>query len=80
MRVGELMELLRGFPPDLLVLFCPQGAGLNDDDVAVTPLDAVMNLVAVAQQKAMGFKVSGIEDSGHEGAVVIYSINVRDME
>jgi hypothetical protein len=80
MRVGELAELLREFPPELPVFFCPQGDGLNEDHIALAPQDAVMNLVAIAQQKAMGFNVGGIEGGDHEDAVVIYPTNVRATE
>lgn len=80
MTVGELNQLLQQFPPELPVYFCPQSESLDNDHVAISPEDAVMNLVARSRLSIMGFTGNGGEQSDHCDAVVVYPIKVRDLE
>lgn len=75
MTVGELIELLQQFPPELPVFVCPDAEGR----IAISPRDAVMNLVHPGRSEV----ISDDDDSpyvpdGFVDSLVIYPRNVRE--
>lgn len=80
MTVGELIEMLQIFPPQFPVFLCPESDGFDDCHAVISPVDAVMNLVAESQHSAMGFNGVSADSTDMIDAVVIYPVNVRDRE
>lgn len=74
MTVGELIALLREFPPELPVFFCPDEAGR----FALSPRDAVMNLVDPARQVVLADDSATTVPMGFVDSVVIYPRVVRE--
>jgi len=73
MTVGELIALLHEFPPQLPVFFCPDDAGR----VAVSPRDAVMNLVDPDRGEVIADDEMTVPE-GFDDSLVIYPRMVRD--
>lgn len=75
MTVGDLITLLREFPPELPAFFSPDDAGR----VAVSPRDAVMNLVHPGRGEVMADDdPSPTVPHGFVDSVVIYPRVVRE--
>jgi len=75
MTVAELIAMLQEFPPELPVFFCPD----DDGRIALSPADAIMDLVHPGQQRVMSD-----EDFPHDmpngfvDSLVIYPRTVRE--
>jgi hypothetical protein len=75
MTVGELIELLNEFPPELPVFFATDEAGRQ----AIAPVDAIMDLVHPSRGRVLDDDdPHGTVPPGYTDALVIHPRTVRE--